>query len=87
MDLEQKAKKLGATEFGMSGTKTKRFYVIYNNKIINFGAKNGKTFIDHGDIFLRKNWRARHMKIMKNGAPAYKDKTSPSFWSYHILWN
>ena len=46
MDLEQKAKKLGATEFGLSGTKTKRFYVIYNNKIINFGAKNGKTFIE-----------------------------------------
>ena len=87
MDLEQKAKKFGATEFGISGTKTKRFYVIYNNKIINFGAKNGKTFIDHGDIFLRKNWRARHIKIMKNGAPAYKDKTSPSFWAYNILWN
>ena len=29
MDLEKKAKKLGATEFGISGTKTKRFYVIY----------------------------------------------------------
>ena len=25
MDLEQKAKKLGATEFGFSGTKTKGF--------------------------------------------------------------
>ena len=54
MNLEQKAKKMGATEFGLSGTKTKRFYVIYNNKIINFGAKNAKTFIDHGDIFIRK---------------------------------
>ena len=83
MDLEQKAKKLEATEFGISGTKTKRFY---NNKIINFGAKNGKTFIDHGDIFLRKNWRARHMKIMKNGAPAYKDKTSPEFWNWNLTW-
>ena len=87
MDLEQMAKNLGATEFGLSGTKMKRFYVIYNNKIINFGAKNAKTVIDLGDIFIRKIWRARHIKIMKNGAPAYKDKTSPSFWSYHILWN
>ena len=30
--LELKAKKLGGEEFGISGTKTKRFYVIYNNK-------------------------------------------------------
>ena len=44
MDLEQKAKKLGATEFGISGTKTKRFYVIYNNKIINFGAEMVRHF-------------------------------------------
>ena len=77
MDLEKKAKNLGATEFGLSGTKTKRLYVIYNNKIINFGGKNAKTFIDHGDIFMRKLWRAWHIKITKNGAPAYKDKTSP----------
>ena len=42
MDLEQKAKKLGATEFGLSGTKTKRFYV-YIIPILNFGAKNAKT--------------------------------------------
>ena len=86
MDLEQKAKKLGATEFGLSGTKTKRFYVIKNNKIINFGAKNSATFIDHGYIFLRKNWRARHIKIMKNGAPACKDKTSPEFWNWNLTW-
>jgi len=86
MNLEQKAKKLGATEFGLSGTKTKRFYVIYNNKIINFGSKVGKAFIDHHDKLIRKNWVERHSKISKDGKPAYKNKESPSYWAYHILW-
>ena len=86
MDLEKKANKLGATAFGLSGTKTKRFYVLSDNKISTFGAKNAKTFIDHGDIFIRKNWRARHIKIMKNGAPAYKDNTSPEFWNWNLTW-
>ena len=47
MKLELKAKKLGAVEFGISETKLKRFYVICNNQIINFGSKVGHTYIDH----------------------------------------
>lgn len=84
--LELKAKRLGATEFGLSKTKLKRFYVIYNNKIINFGSKVGKTFIDHKDKIKRANWRARHSMIMKNGKPAYKQKSSASWWAYRLLW-
>ena len=82
-----KAKQLGASEFGLSDSKDKRFYVRYNNKIIHFGLKNGETFIDHHDKIKRKNWRKRHSKIKnKYGQYVYLLKNSPSFWSYHLLW-
>ena len=58
--LKEKAFKLGALEFGMSKTKGKRFYVIYDDKKINFGSNTNNTFKDHKDIQKRKAWRARH---------------------------
>jgi hypothetical protein len=85
-ELDKKAKKLNASEFGISKAKNKRFFVVYDNKIINFGSKIGKTFIDHKDINKKMNWRARHSRILKNGYPAYLQKDSPSYWSWHILW-
>lgn len=88
MNLKKKALKLGATDFGNSKTKNKRFYVVYNNKIINFGSKNGSTFIDHNDEKKRKAWLARHMKIKdKQGELVYKLKSSPSYWSLNLLWS
>jgi hypothetical protein len=53
--LENKAFKLGASQFGISNRLNKRFYVIYNNKTIHFGSKTGKTFFDHRNNELRKN--------------------------------
>jgi hypothetical protein len=88
MDLKKKALKLGATDFGKSNRKNKRFYVIYNNKIIHFGLDTGSTFIDHKDEKKRKAWRARHSKIkLKDGTPAYKNKNQSSYWSYRLLWS
>ena len=84
--LDKKARTLGASEFGLSKTKNKRFYVIYNNTKINFGSKVGQTNIDHHDDNKRKAWRARHIKILKNGKPAYKNKMSPEFWNWHLTW-
>ena len=85
MDL--KAKNLGASAFGVSKAKGKRYYVIYHNKIINFGSKTGSTFIDHHDTNKRRAWRARHSKIKnKQDQSVYKLKSSPSFWSWHLLW-
>jgi hypothetical protein len=46
-NLILRALELGATDFDVSEKKDKKFYVIYNGKKIHFGAKNGKTFIDH----------------------------------------
>jgi uncharacterized protein YijF (DUF1287 family) len=86
--LREKALKLGATEFGTSKAKNKRFYVIYKNKIINFGLKGGDTFIDHRDADKRSAWIARHTKIkLKDNSFAYKNKNQPSYWALKILWD
>ena len=86
--LEQKAFKLGASQFGISNRINKRFYVIYKNKNIYFGSKNGNTYIDHHDDEIKKNWIARHSKIKnKKGEYVIKIKESPSFWSHNLLWN
>lgn len=85
--LRQKAQLYGATDFGLSPKKNKRFYVIYNNKIIHFGSKFGSTYIDHNDDIKRINYKKRHSKIIdKYGIPFYTQKTSPAFWSYYVLW-
>jgi len=90
--MEQKARRLGASEFVFSDRKdkrfyVKRFYVVYDNKIIHFGLKHGHTFIDHHDKIKRANWRKRHSKIKnKRGEYVYLLKSSPSFWSYNLLW-
>lgn len=86
--LRLKAMSLGADEFGKSSTKSKRFYVLYDGKLINFGAKNASTFIDHKDPKKQKAWLARHSKIInKNGLYVMRLKSSPSFWSHNILWD
>ncbi len=35
--MEQKARRLGASEFGLSDRKDKRFYEVNDDKIIHFG--------------------------------------------------
>ena len=86
-DLQNMAIRYGAQDIGNSWRKNKRFYVLYDDKYIHFGSKKGKTFIDHNDDKKRKAWKARHKKIInKYGVPFYKIKTSPEFWSWHLLW-
>jgi hypothetical protein len=85
--LRARAISLGATEFGPSKVKNKRFYVIYKGHRINFGSDTNNTFIDHGDEKLRKAWRARHSKIkLKDGRLAYTVPTQPEYYSWHLLW-
>ena len=88
------AKKKGIKNWetlSIAEAKNKRFSIISpSGKKINFGLwpfKGEGTFIDHGDKNLLGAWRARHMKIMKDGKPAYLDKESPEHYSYYILWS
>lgn len=86
-ELRDKAIRFGATEFGRSSVKGKRFYVIYNNKKINFGSKTGSTFIDHGDEKIRDAWYARHSKIKDaSGKLVLNNRSSASFWASRLLW-
>ena len=76
-------------ELKYSTRKGKRFMILHNDKWIHFGAypfTGFGSFLDHGNEELRKQWKARHSKIMKDGEPAYKNKSSPSYYSYNILW-
>ena len=85
--IKNKAFKLGATSVGYSRVKNKKYYVEYNDHIINFGSDVGQTYLDHKDDKKRAAWVARHSKIKnKNGEYVYKIKTSPSYWSYKHLW-
>lgn len=85
--LYNKAIKLGASDFGESKNKNKRFYVIYKAKKINFGSKNGSTFYDHKDKTKRNNWYNRHSKIKnKLGDYVIHNPDSASYWSANLLW-
>jgi hypothetical protein len=43
-----------------SPRKGKRFRLVLPNKVIDFGQKGGKTYIDHGDKRKRLNYLRRH---------------------------
>ncbi len=85
--LRKKALRLGATEFGPSRAKGKKYYVVYNGRRINFGSSLHSDFTIHKDPERRRLYRARHGKIrLKDGRLAYKTKTSASYWSWNLLW-
>jgi len=85
--LKEKAISLGASDFGTSNRMNKKFYVIFNNKKINFGSKTGQSYIDHQDDKKRDAWYARHSKILnKDGQAVINQKSSASWWSARILW-
>ena len=85
--LKDKAIKLGAEDFGYSKAKGKKYFVVYDGKTIHFGAKGMSDFTKHGDEDRRRRYYARHSKIKdKSGNKVITQKSSPSFWSYNILW-
>lgn len=85
-------------EFMKSTRKNKKYMVKVNGKLIHFGdtryghfkdstGLNLYSYLDHGDTKRRLNYKKRHSKILlKNGEPAYKNKSSPAFYSYNYLW-
>jgi len=85
--MEYKAKKLGATEFGISTAQHKKYYVIYNNKKINFGDNRYDSYDVHGDKKRRSNYRKRASAIRnKDGELTYNNKNYANYWAYHLLW-
>ena len=87
MDLKTKAVKLGATEFGKSTNKNKKYYVIYKGKKIHFGHSSYSDFTIHKDPERRRRYLARAKKITDgNGKLTWKNKNSPNFWAIHLIW-
>jgi hypothetical protein len=65
-----------------SDRKGKRFKATYaNGKVVHFGAKGGKTYIDEGDKTKRENYLKRH-KVNENWNNPYS-AGSLSRW---LLW-
>ena len=88
MNLRNKALRHGASEFGVSNRRNKKFYVVYNGKSIHFGAKGYSDYTKHKDKERRDRYRARHKKIkLKDGSLAYKNKNQPAYWSWTLLWS
>ena len=66
-----------------STRKDTRFMAIFKNgTITHFGAKNGNTYIDHGDKKKRLAYIARHSKNGEN----WRDPYSAGALSRFILW-
>ena len=70
-----------------SDRQNKRYKAVFfdNSKKIkttHFGLDTGSTFIDHKDVNKKYAWIARHEVKGK-----FKDFTSASSLSYHLLWN
>ena len=85
--LRKKAIQLGATNLHPSTRKNKKWVVLFRGKWIHFGARGMSDYTLHKDPKRRARYRLRHSKIrLKNGKLAYRTKTSPSFWSYNLLW-
>ena len=86
--LQKKAMNLGATDFGRSKAKGKKFYVIYNGLRINFGAGGYSDFTKHKDVGKQRAFWARHSKIKdKQGRRVINDKNSASYWASRLLWS
>ena len=75
--LNKKAQRLGATSFGLSKKRYKRFHVIYDGRIIHFGSKYGSTYIDHKDINKKNELEGSSFKNFKKWVPCIPSNRVP----------
>lgn len=86
-NLRKKAISLGATEFGRSNRKDKKYYVVYKGKKIHFGHTSYDDYTTHGDDKRRRNYLARARGIRsKHGELTYNNKNYANYWAIHINW-
>lgn len=65
-----------------STRRDKRLMATFQNgRVVHFGFKGGKTYIDEGDKVKRKNYLARH-KVNED----WSDPYSPGALSRYLLW-
>ena len=75
-------------EIFKSNKPNKKFYVIYNDNKIYFGAPNYEHYTEgHLDIDRKKRYLTRATKIKdKYGDYTYKNPLSANFWAVFFLW-
>ena len=85
--LHGMAIRLGASDFGESSRKGKRFYVVFQDKVIHFGSDVGLTYYDVNDETRRRAWFARHTRITDSqGKHSINNPLSGLYWSARLLW-
>ena len=79
--------------FKNTGKGYKKFFVYVKSdnkqgyKKIGFGDNRYEDFTQHKDKKRQASFRARMKGIKKkDGSFAYKDKTSPAYWSLNYSW-
>ena len=87
--LRRKAKNMyGAKDLQISTRRNKKYVVtLKNGDQIHFGHPHYEDFMIHQDQGKRFRYRKRASKIRdKYSNLTYKDRNSPNYWSFHLLW-
>ena len=70
-----------------SSLKNKRFRIILSdNRHFDFGLRGAQTFVDHGDLQMRENYRKRHLGNVREKYLIDNYIPSPALFSFYILW-
>lgn len=88
IELQQKAKKLGAQSLEYSKRKNSKYVVTLDNgKQIHFGSPNYQDFLIHKDKTRQDNYLKRATKIRnKKGELTYQNPETSNFWGVNLLW-
>ena len=95
MPLDSKGKPVLNKPFTGKSTPAGKKYSVYvkadtkkGYKVVHFGARGMDDWRSgKATVAQRKSFRARMKGIRrKDGSYAYKDKTSPAYWSLNYLW-
>lgn len=76
-----KAVKNNISDYGYSKAKNKKYYVVYNNKKINYGDIHYEDYLIHKDEKRREQYISRHHK------DKFNDPTKPGYYSLWVLWD
>lgn len=88
IELQQKAKELGAQSLEYSKRKNSKYVVTLDNgKQIHFGSPNYQDFLIHKDKTRQDNYLKRATKIRnKKGELTYQNPETSNFWAVNLLW-
>ena len=88
IELQQKAKELGAQSLEYSTRKNSKYVVTLDNgKQIHFGSPNYQDFLIHKDKTRQDNYLKRATKIRnKKGELTYQNPETSNFWAVNLLW-